>query len=184
MHILYLYTDPTNPESNELLTGRRFGALYADSTAKRPGLQALLQNVSQGDIVYIPSATHLAEDAWPAIQVLQQLAHKGADVVLVEHDTLVPVAESPYVHITEQMVKALRRFRNVFTQRRARQGTRRALKRGVRMGRPTKALPDGFVEAARKWGNGETTAMLASASIGMPFSTFVKKAHIFLKDKH
>ena len=184
MHILYLFTDPTNPESNELLTARTFGALYADSTAKRPGLQALLHNVNRGDIVYITSATHLADDVWPAVQVLQQLAQRGADVVLVEQDTLVPAAESPYAPITEQMVKALMKFRKVFTQRRARQGTRRAIKRGVQVGRPTKALPAGFEEAARKWGRGETTAMRASASIGMPLTTFVKKARIFLKDEH
>lgn len=179
MHILYIYTDPANPESSELLTRRTYGALYADSTADRPALQALLQNVSTDDTLHIVSETHLGKDMWAVIQVLQALARKGAKVFI--KDSEAPM--QAYMPITEQVVKALGKFRNVFIQRRARTGTKNAMQNGVKVGRPTKPLPKDFAEAARKWYAGETTSMAASASIGMPFSTFIKKAHALLGER-
>ena len=179
MHVLYIYTDPTNPESSELIFQRAYGALYADSTTNRPALKALLQNIAAGDTLHIASVTHLGADDWEAIRALQTLANKGSRVVAGGSE--VPV--QAYAPITLQTVRAFKAFRNIFTQRRARQGTRKAVKSGVKVGRPTKPLPAGFEEAARKWYDGETTSIVASASIGMPFSTFVKKARNLLGKK-
>lgn len=179
MHILYLYTDPSNPESGELVGKRTYGAIYADSTADRPALKTLLKNATTGDMLHIASVTHLGKAVWPAIQVLQALAAKGVAVCIGERE----VSMQAYMPITEQAVKAYRKFRNAFTQRRAERGMKNARKKGVKVGRPVKALPNGFEQAAHKWYNGETTAMVASASIGMPFSTFVKKAHELLGER-
>ena len=181
MHILYIYTDPTNPENNELITLRTYDALYTDSTTNRPGLKALLQNCSHGDILHISSETHLGDDTWPVIHVLQTLAAKGVDVVI--GDRTITASDSPYPAISEAAVKDLRKFHNAFTQHRARNGMRKAMKNGVQIGRPTKPLPAGFEQAARKWYAGETTSMAASGSIGMPFSTFVKKARDLLGER-
>ena len=181
MHILYIYADPTNPESNELISCCACDALYTDSTKDRPGLKTLLQNANNGDILHISSITHLGDDTWPVICVLQTLAAKGVDVVI--GNRTITASDSPYPAISEAAVKDLRKFRNIFTQRRARNGMRKAIKSGVQIGRPTKPLPAGFEQAARKWYAGETTSMAASGSIGMPFSTFVKKARDLLGER-
>ena len=181
MHILYIYTDPTNPESSDLLTSRTYGALYADSTVDRPALTAMLENCKRGDVLHLSSKTHLGTAAWPVIQVMQQLARKGVDVIIDKNK--ICAADSPYIAITERTCDAYAKFRNAFIQHRARQGTQKAMKNGIRVGRPVKPLPEGFEQAVRKWADGEISSMAASASIGMPFSTFVKKAHDFLGDK-
>ena len=179
MHILYLYTDPTNPESSELIGKRTYGALYADSTADRPALKAMLKNAFAGDFLHIASVTHLGKDTWPAIQVLQALSKKGVTVVINGSE----VSMQAYAPITEQVVKAYRKFHNAFVQRRAERGMKSAMKKGVKVGRPVRSLPSGFEQAAHKWYSGETTAIAAAASIGMPFSTFVKKAHELLGER-
>ncbi len=178
MDILYIFTDPTLPESNELVTRRHYDAVYADSSPERKGLAACIKELGRGDTLHVVSEAHLARDSAGCVQVLHQLASKGVSVRFGRNGVVVACATSPFLDLGVEAVKAFKSFRNAFVQRRARQGTRRAIKNGTRVGRPVHPLPEGFSEAVRSWLAGETTAMKASARIGMPFSTFMKKAHL------
>jgi len=61
------------------------------------------------------------------------------------------------------------------------EGIAAARKRGVRFGRPPKALPENFYEAYRMWKSREITLEGASDLCGMPKSTFFYRAKIFEK---
>ena len=56
-----------------------------------------------------------------------------------------------------------------------------ARERGVRFGRPPKALPENFYEMYQKWKSRKITLEDAAVSCGMPKSTFFYRAKIFEK---
>ena len=80
MDALYLYTDPTRPEGNELLISRHYDAVYSDSVVERPGLAACLLDLRQGDTLHVASLAHFARDTAGCVQVLGRLARQGVDV--------------------------------------------------------------------------------------------------------
>ena len=182
MDVLYMFTDPSMPEGNELLIRRHYDAVYSDNTQDRRSLAACMKELRPGDTLHVMSEVHLAKDTAGCVEVLKRLARKGISVRLGRNGAVLPCQTSPFLALGTEAVKAFKAFRNAFVQRRARQGTRRAMQKGVRVGRPVQPLPEGFAEAARSWLAGEVTALQASAKIGMPFSTFVKKAHLLQEE--
>lgn len=64
----------------------------------------------------------------------------------------------------------------VLIHERQREGIEVAKARGVKMGRPPKALPDNFYEVYQEWVMGKISAIAAAKKCKMPESTFRYKA--------
>ena len=176
MDILSVFSNPAFPEGNELIAARRYDAVYSDSTAERAGLAACLASLKRGDTLCLARETHLSEDFGQAVEVLGQLARRGVDVWLTKTDTLLRSADSPFPRLHAEAATAIVTFRRAFTMRKAREGWKRRVARGERVGRPSLPLPEGFEKAKAAWLEGRMTGLAAAASCGMAYSTFAKKA--------
>ncbi len=176
MDVLYMYTNPRKPESNDLVTRRHYDAMYTDCQRGRKSLEICITDMGPGDTLYVPGITHLADRTDGIVAMLRRMASRGIDVHFGHTEETLNSGSSPFLDVTMEAVQAFEKFRCAFTQRRARQGTKRARSDGRTLGRPVAPLPEGFAEAARSWLAGEITAKRASASLHMPMSTFVRKA--------
>lgn len=181
MNVLYIYADPAQPESNDLVTKRHYDAMYSDCQRDRMSLEVCIAALRPGDTLYVPGIAHLADRTDDIVDVLRRIASRGVDVHFGYTEETLNSGTSPFLDVTMEAVQAFKNFRNAFMRRRARQGVKRARSEGRIGGRPVSPLPKGFAEVARLWLSGEITAMRASARLGISMSTFVRKARALQK---
>lgn len=73
--------------------------------------------------------------------------------------------------------------RATIRQRQA-EGIKAAHKRGVRFGRPLTPVPKNFELIVEKWEKKEITTKQAMEQTNLKYSTFYKKANLYLKQKN
>lgn len=148
----------------------------------RPKYQLLVRRLRAGDILYIKSIDRLGR-SYAEIQEQWRIItrEKGADIVVLDMPLLdTRQGRDLLGTFISDLVLQLLSFvaeneRQNIRQRQA-EGIASAHARGVKFGRPAKALPENFEESRILWAQGSLTIAEAAARCGMPQSSFYRAA--------
>ena len=148
----------------------------------RPEYIRLFQRLKEGDTLFVKSIDRLGrnyEDIQEQWRVL--VKEKKVNIVVLDMPILDTRGENTLIRaFIADIVLQLLAFvaENERTNIRARQaeGIAAAKARGVRFGRPSKPLPDNFMEVVSLWRAGTITGLSAAKQCGMPMSSFRYRA--------
>lgn len=161
-------------------------AIYIDKQSGKNFLrkqyQKLLKKLEIGDLLYIKSIDRLGRN-YEEVQEQWRLLTKvkGVDIVVIDMPLLDTRRSKDLLgtFIADLVLQVLsfvaQNERENIRQRQA-EGIAAAKKRGVRFGRPKKALPDNFFEVKERWQRGEITCREAAKLCKMPYGSFRRKA--------
>ena len=172
------------PEKNiylDKLSGKNFD---------RPQYKKLLKKLDDNSVLYIKSIDRLGRsyrdlsDQWQLIT-----KDKGADVVVIDMPVLDTRREKNLLGtLISDLVLALLSYvseseYSTIHQRQV-EGIAAARARGVKLGRPPKALPSNFYEVYQQWSGKKISVSEAAKECGMPRSTFYYKAKVYKNAKY
>ncbi len=161
-------------------------AIYMDKQSgknfARKHYQRLLKKLQAGDLLYIKSIDRLGRN-YEEVQEQWRLLTKtkGVDICVIDMPLLDTRRSKDLLgtFIADLVLQVLsfvaQNERENIRQRQA-EGIAAAKKRGVRFGRPKKALPENFVEVQQRWKKGEITCREAAKLCNMPYGSFRRKA--------
>ena len=133
---------------------------------ERPQYKKLLQKLKKDDLLYIKSIDRLGRNYMEIQEQWRRLTKsKGVDIVVID----MPLLD------TRRGKDLMGTFLSDIGQRQA-EGIAAAKARGIRFGRPPKALPSEFNTVLHRWKAGEVTGKDAAALCGMPLSSFLHRA--------
>ena len=193
----YRYVRVSTKEQNEnrqLDAMLKFGVAMEDITVekisgkdfKRPLYTELVTRLQEGDVLVVESLDRFGRN-YIEIQNQWQLLtnEKGVSIVVLDLDILDTRQTGDELQdLTSRLISdvALRLFsyvaeleRRHIRQRQA-EGIQSARERGVHMGRKPLKMADGFLELAKKWGEGKISAEKAANQLGISRNTFLKNA--------
>ena len=148
----------------------------------RKQYQRLLKKLVAGDLLYIKSIDRLGRN-YEEVQEQWRLLTKtkGVDICVIDMPLLDTRRSKDLLgtFIADLVLQVLsfvaQNERENIRQRQA-EGIAAAKKRGVRFGRPSKALPSNFADIHKRWQNGELTCREAANLCQMPYGSFRRKA--------
>lgn len=161
-------------------------AIYIDKQSgknfARKQYQCLMKKLQAGDLLYIKSIDRLGRN-YEEVQEQWRLLTKtkGVDICVIDMPLLDTRRSKDLLgtFIADLVLQVLsfvaQNERENIRQRQA-EGIAAAKKRGVRFGRPMKALPENFSEVQQRWQKGEITCREAAKLCNMPYGSFRRKA--------
>lgn len=155
------------------LSGRNFN---------RPKYQKLRQRLDENSLLYLKSLDRLGRNYREILEEWRYITRvKGADIVVIDMPLLdtrrgKDLLGSFLSDVVLQVLSFVAENERDSIRQRQAEGIAAARKRGVRFGRPTKPLPEGFLVERAKWRRGEATLKQAAQNCGMALSTFYVKA--------
>lgn len=148
----------------------------------RPQYQRLVKRLKAGDLLYIMSIDRLGRN-YEEIQEQWRILTKeiGIDICVLDMPLLdtqrgKDLMGTFIADLVLQILSFVAQNERENIRKRQAQGIAAAKARGVRFGRPAKALPENFRSAYFRWTAGEITGTAAAAECGMPLSTFRYRA--------
>lgn len=141
-----------------------------------PRLQALLEFVRPGDIVYAESLARLAVSAVGLLEVVGRLAQRGVTLVCIKEGFDSNLPEGRYATGLFQAVLGIEREA---AKERRREGVDSALARGKAYGRPKIPIDENFISVYKRWKAGEITATRAMQLTGLKKNTFYNRVREF-----
>lgn len=195
----YAYIRVSTREQNEarqliaMLAQVRRENIFIDKKSggdfERAAYQALKERLRPGDLVYIKSIDRLGRNYREIIAEWRELTQeRGVDIVVLDMPLLdTRVGRDLLGTFISDIVLQILSFvaENERENIRARQaeGIAAARARGVRLGRPSRPLPENFAEIYERWRRGELSGVAAARALGMPVSTFRHRAARFRDSK-
>jgi len=192
----YGYVRVSTKEQNEdrqLIALREFGVLdkhivldkQSGKDFERPGYRRLVRKLKAGDTLVIKSIDRLGrnyeeiQDQW---RILTK--EKGADIVVLDMPLLDTRRGKDLIgtfvsDIVLQVLSFVAENERVNIRQRQAEGIAAAKAKGIKFGRPSRALPANFHEVYRRWREKEISVEEAAAECGMPRSTFHDKALLY-----
>lgn len=161
-------------------------AIYIDKQSgknfARKQYQCLMKKLQAGDLLYIKSIDRLGRN-YEEVQEQWRLLTKtkGVDICVIDMPLLDTRRSKDLLgtFIADLVLQVLsfvaQNERENIRQRQA-EGIAAAKKRGVRFGRPMKALPENFSEVQQRWQKGEITCREAAKLCNMAYGSFRRKA--------
>lgn len=153
----------------------------------RPQYQKMIKKIKEGDLIYIKSIDRLGRNYEEIIEQWRIITkEKRADLSVIEMPLLDTRHEKNLLGtFISDLVLALLSYvaeneRGTIKQRQA-EGIAAAKERGVRFGRPPKALPENFYDVCKRWNAGLLTNEAAAKECGMPTTSFRKRAGEYKK---
>lgn len=191
MKIGYMRTNRQEPNTDmQLAALKKFGPeklfedKYSVRDATQPRLQALLEFVRAGDVVYAESMGRLARSAVGFLEVASQLAVRGVGLVCLKESFDSATPEGAHAMGLFQAVLGLEREA---AKDRRQEGIDAALVKGKAYGRPKIEITENFVSIYKRWKAGEITAVQAMQESGLKKNTFynrvkeIEQAGVFKK---
>ena len=160
------------------LSGRNFD---------RPQYRKLLEKLDENSILYIKSIDRLGRNYMDLSEQWRIITkEKRADVVVIDMPILDTRKEKNLLgtFISDLILALLSYVAESEYQtihKRQAEGIAAAKAKGVKLGRPPKALPDNFQEVYQRWKAGKISGKKASKECDMPESTFRYKAKLYKK---
>lgn len=176
MKIKYIRVSTThqNTERQEQNAGE-FDKVFIDresgKNTARPQLQAMLDFVREGDIVYFESFSRLSRSLTDLLAILDRLAGKGV-VWVSEKEQISTQGASGRLIVS--VLGAIAQYEREINAERREYGFRRAVAER-RVGRPEAVLTPAFYQAYKEWRAGEKTAREAMRACGMSKSVWYRK---------
>ena len=153
---------------------------------QRTGYRRLLRQLKEGDLLYIKSIDRLGRNYADIMEQWRIITKvKKADIVVIDMPLLdTRIGKDLMGTFLSDIVLQVLSFvaeneRGNIRQRQA-EGIAAAKARGVRFGRPERALPENFPEICAHWKAGKLSNRAAAKACGMPVSTFRYRAARFL----
>lgn len=148
----------------------------------RPQYQRLVRRMKKDDLLYVKSIDRLGRN-YEEIQIQWRFLtkEKGADICVLDMPLLDTRRGKDLVgtflsDVVLQVLSFVAEHERVNIRQRQAEGIAAARARGVRFGRPPKALPDNFDEVCRQWRAKKLSLAQAAESCGMPQSSFFYRA--------
>lgn len=154
---------------------------------ERPAYKRMLKKLKKGDLLIIKSIDRLGRnydeilEQWRVITKVKQ-----ADIFVIDFpllDTRNKDNDLTGTFISDlvlQILSYVAQTEREFIKQRQAEGIAAAKRRGVKFGRENKPLPDTFENAKNKYISGEMTVRQAAELCQMNYSTFYRKAKIFV----
>ena len=143
--------------------------------------RGLLNRLEPGDTVIICRLNDLGCSAAQILSSLEQICAENEAVIRVlslEDAGAEDALKSDFIlQVLREVVGAERTFR----RKQQAEGIAEARDKGIRFGRPSKALPDNYFHEYQKWRKGKTTIAEAAKACGMTPSRFYYQAKKFRK---
>lgn len=190
---IYGYVRVSSMEQNEMRqlvalgnAGIAKSNIYIDKQSgkdfERPRYKKLLRKLKSGDLLYILSIDRLGRN-YVEIQEQWRLLtkDKGIDIVVIDMPLLdtrngKDLLGTFIADLVLQILSFVAQTEREHIRERQAQGIVAAKRRGVKFGRPKKAVPRNFKKVVEKWKKHELTGREAAEICNMPLSTFRHKA--------
>lgn len=153
----------------------------------RPQYKKLLRKLKRDDLLYIKSIDRLGRNYEEIQQQWRILTkEKGVDIVVLDMPLLDTRRGKDLMgtflsDIVLQVLSFVAENERANIHQRQAEGIAAAKARGVKFGRPPKAVPENFRSAYQRWKNGKITGTQAAKECGMPLSTFRYRAEGYEK---
>lgn len=151
----------------------------------RPQYKRLIRKIKPDDVIFIKSIDRLGRNYDEILEQWKIITKdKKADLCIIDMPLLDTRREKNLLGtLIADLVLTLFSYvaeneRKTIMERQA-EGIAAAKERGVRFGRPPRALPDNFYESYQRWKSKTITLDKAASLCGMPKSTFFYRARIF-----
>jgi DNA invertase Pin-like site-specific DNA recombinase len=146
----------------------------------RPEYQRLMERLRSGDTLYIKSIDRLGRNYDEIIDQWRLITkERGADVVVIDMpllDTRKKVQDLTGTLIADlvlQILSYVAETERVSIRQRQAEGIAAARAKGVRLGRPPRARPEGFAPLYEAWRDHKMSARAAARALGVTHRTFV-----------
>jgi DNA invertase Pin-like site-specific DNA recombinase len=157
----------------DLNLDRVFSDKASGRNADRPGLQAMLDFLREGDTLFVESISRLARSTRDLLAIVEKLEAKSIAFVSLKEaiDT-----GSPQGRFVMTLFAALAQLERETIRQRQREGIQAAQARGRAMGRPPATYPAEWDQVYGEWQAGKLTAGAAMRLLGLRHTTFYKLA--------
>ncbi len=169
------------PESN-LFIDKQSGKDF-----ERPKYKKMLRRIKANDVLFIKSIDRLGRNYTEILEQWRYLTKiKRVDIVVLDMPMLdTRIGKDLMGTFLSDIVLQVLSFaaeneRNNIRLRQAK-GIAAAKARGIRFGRPPKALPETFRMVYKRWKQGEITCSIAAKECQMPLTTFRYRARLYEK---
>ena len=148
----------------------------------RPAYRRLIRKLKKDDLLYIKSIDRLGRNYEEILRQWQILTkEKGIDIIVLDMPLLDTRRGKDLMgtflsDIVLQVLSFVAENERASIKQRQAEGIAAAKARGVKFGRPQRALPDNFDEIRRDWQDKKITLRKAAEICQMPSSTFYDRA--------
>ena len=148
---------------------------------ERPGYRALIDSLSEGDVLVVQSIDRLGRnyeeiiDQWRIITKEKKASIVVLDMPLLDTRGTKDLAGTFIADMMLQLLSYVAQIEREFNNKRVREGIAAAKIRGVRFGRPEKPLPDEFDNQVKTWKSGRQSFEEMLTHLNMSKSTFYRR---------
>lgn len=192
----YGYVRVSTREQNEdrqMIVLREIGVaaqnIYLDKQSgkdfNRPQYKKLLRKLKKDDLLYIKSIDRLGRNYEEIQQQWRILTkEKNVDIAVLDMPLLDTRRGKDLMgtflsDIVLQVLSFVAENERTNIRQRQAEGIAAAKARGVKFGRPSRAVPENFYEVHQAWRSGKITLRKAAEACNMPVGTFYGKARKF-----
>lgn len=153
----------------------------------RPQYKKLLRKLKRDDLLYIKSIDRLGRNYEEIQQQWRFLTkEKCVDIVVMDMPLLDTRRGKDLMgtflsDVVLQVLSFVAENERTNIRQRQAEGIAAAKARGVKFGRPPRALPENFRSVYQRWKNGKITGTQAAKECGMPLATFRYRAENYEK---
>lgn len=153
----------------------------------RPAYQKMVKKLKRGDLLIIKSIDRLGRnyeeilEQWRIITKGRQVDVRVLDMPLLDTSIHRDLTGTLIADIVLQLLSYVAQNERENIRQRQAEGIAAAKARGVKLGRPSRPLPDNFCQVHRDWRNKKMTLRQAAQACAMPEGTFYAKAVRFEK---
>ena len=146
----------------------------------RPQYRKLVRRLKRDDVLYIKSIDRLGRNYREILEQWRVLTKEmGVDIVVLDMPLLDTrssrdLTGTLIADIVLQLLSYVAQKERESIRQRQAEGIAAARDRGVRFGRPEKAVPDHFHLLYERWKNGEISGREAARQLGVTHQTFFK----------
>ena len=177
-------------EARQLIAMEEFGVIpdniYLDKQSgkdfDRPKYKKLLGMLHKDDVLVVKSIDRLGRnyddilEQWRIITKEKQAAIVVLDMPLLDTRSNRDLTGTLIADIVLQLLSYVAQTEREFIHQRQMEGIAAAKARGTKFGPPARVKPEGFEEMAGGWRRGEISAREAGRRLGIPHTTFLKRA--------
>lgn len=148
----------------------------------RPGYRNLLKKLKKDDLLYVKSIDRLGRNYDDILLQWRILTKEvGVDIVVLDMPLLdtrngKDLMGTFIADLVLQILSFVAQSEHENIRKRQAEGIAAARLRGVRLGRPPRALPENFDAVRREWRAKKLTLKQAALSCGLPEGTFYSRA--------
>lgn len=171
----YIRVSTVEQNLDRQLDGVHLDKVFEDkvtgSTRVRPGLEACLAYLREGDTLHVHSIDRLARDFMDMYSLVKELTGKGVCVVFhKENMTFDGSSTDPRQNLLFHILGSFAEFERALIRERQKEGLAIARKAGKHMGRPRRLADDDVELLRRERERGVPVARIAK-NFGLPRST-------------